>query len=156
MSVFTIVLVVILCVALVFDILYYINSKIMNPDARWEGIICLAIAIIVTAGISLGVTSIVNTPNDSTITPTVEDYCTEHSISYTLVSTIAEYTGDDEQYIANVINACAGVDMDLDEAIMLTNPALTEKEASAILIWSDNKQLRETSPQDATEPAAAQ
>jgi hypothetical protein len=73
-------------------------------------------------------------------TPSIESQCKDNSISYTLVQTIAEETGEKEEDVYTVCKYAAAADMDLYELVLLIDPDLTEDEAQHIVLISDLRQ----------------
>ena len=66
--------------------------------------------------------------------PNIEDRCEKESISYTAVSTIAEYTGIDEKTVYNAMEIGRDNKYDLDIVIKYLDPNLAEEEVSAIIL----------------------
>lgn len=66
--------------------------------------------------------------------PNIEDRCEKENISYTAVSTIAEYTGIDEKTVYNAMKIGRDNEYDLDIVIKYLDPNLTEEEVTAIVL----------------------
>jgi Ca2+/H+ antiporter len=85
----------------------------------------------------------------SVVTPTmrfedsVQRQCKDAHVSYELVESIADITGESEHDIIIFCKYAAGADMDLVDAIMIIDPDLSEEEAAAIVTMSDLKQNKE-------------
>lgn len=67
-------------------------------------------------------------------------FCEDNSISYDLVQTVAEYTGQSEQEIAYVFCAGAREQYEITDCIKFIDSDISEEEALAIIKISDNKQ----------------
>ena len=66
--------------------------------------------------------------------PNIEARCEKENISYTAVSTIAEYTGIDEKTVYNAMEIGRDNKYDLDIVIKYLDPSLTEEEVTAIVL----------------------
>ena len=66
--------------------------------------------------------------------PNIEARCEKENISYTAVSTIAEYTGIDEKTVYNAMEIGRDNEYDLDIVIKYLDPNLTEEEVTAIVV----------------------
>ena len=64
----------------------------------------------------------------------IEARCEKESISYTAVSTIAEYTDIDEKTVYNAMKIGRDNEYDLDIVIKYLDPKLTEEEVTAIVL----------------------
>ena len=64
----------------------------------------------------------------------IEARCEKENISYTAVSTIAEYTGIDEKTVYNAMEIGRDNEYDLDIVIKYLDPNLTEEEVTAIVL----------------------
>lgn len=73
----------------------------------------------------------------------IKNQCKDAHVSYELVESIADATGESEHDIVIFCKYAAGVDMDLVDAIMIIDPDLSEEEAAAIITTSDLKQSKE-------------
>lgn len=102
------------------DIIFYaIESKVKRSIA-----IATVFAILFLS-ISIGIEI-----TDSNI----EARCEKENISYTAVSTIAEYTGIDEKTVYNAMEIGRDNKYDLDIVIKYLDPNLTEEEVTAIVL----------------------
>ena len=100
-------------------IFYTIKSKVKRDIA-----IAIVFAILFLS-ISIGIEI-----TDSNI----EARCEKENISYTAVSTIAEYTGIDEKTVYNAMKIGRDNEYDLDIVIKYLDPNLTEEEVTAIVL----------------------
>lgn len=71
---------------------------------------------------------------EETMNPNIEACCEKENISYTAVSTIAEYTGIDEKTVYNAMEIGRDNKYDLDIVIKYLDPSLTEEEVTAIVL----------------------
>ena len=100
-------------------IFYAIKSKVKR------GIAIATVFAILFLSISIGIEI-----TDSNI----EARCEKENISYTAVSTIAEYTGIDEKTVYNAMKIGRDNEYDLDIVIKYLDPNLTEEEVTAIVL----------------------
>jgi hypothetical protein len=70
----------------------------------------------------------------------VQNMCKNNAISYELVETIAQATGECEHDIAYFLKYAAGAEMDLYDAVSIIDPDLSNEEVTAIVKMSDLRQ----------------
>lgn len=102
-------------------IFYTIKSKVKR------GIAIATVFAILFLSISIGIEIEITDSN-------IEAHCEKENISYTAVSTIAEYTGIDEKTVYNAMKIGRDNEYDLDIVIKYLDPNLTEEEVTAIVL----------------------
>ena len=100
------------------------NAQIAKANAQRDIAIATVFAILFLS-ISIGIEI-----TDSNI----EARCEKENISYTAVSTIAEYTDIDEKTVYNAMKIGRDNKYDLDIVIKYLDPNLTEEEVTAIVL----------------------
>lgn len=70
----------------------------------------------------------------------IPSFCEKNAISYELVESISEYTGESTHDIAYFLKYAANAEVDLYDAIEIIDPSLSNEDITAIINFSDNKQ----------------